>query len=55
MEQINITKENLDSLKKLTQMTGGASIDKLVGIAISALIEGAENGALDHLINQAGD
>jgi hypothetical protein len=55
MQQINITKEHLDSLKKLTQMTGGASIDKLVGIAISALIEGAENGALDHLINQDGD
>ena len=54
MKTTNISKEHYDNLKQISETTGD-SVDELIEFAICTLIDGANNGSLDHLINQAGD
>jgi 1-aminocyclopropane-1-carboxylate deaminase/D-cysteine desulfhydrase-like pyridoxal-dependent ACC family enzyme len=52
MNQTTISQGNYNIIKELSRTTG-ISADELVDIAILAMIDGAENGSIDHLINQA--
>ena len=51
MKPTEMSKENYDNMMQISETTG-ASMSELVDLAISTLIDGAKNGALDHLINQ---